>query len=58
MALPIGATPVLEGEEATKLIALIHKESKMPARLTPTPKLAKAHELIKEYARDEQKLVR
>ncbi|MBA7610813.1 hypothetical protein ES703_18027 [subsurface metagenome] len=57
MALPIGSTPVLKGEEATKFIAMIHEDAKIPAKLTPTPKLEKARKLIKEYARDEQKLV-
>ena len=58
MALPIGSTPVLKGEEATKFIAMIHENAKTLASPTPTPKLAKARKLIREYARDEQKLVR
>ena len=57
MALPIGSTPVLKGEEATKFIAMIHKDAQKPAELTPTPKLAKAREIIKEHVKNDQKCV-
>jgi hypothetical protein len=58
MALPIGSTPVLSGKEATKFMARVHKDSTVPARPTPTPKLARARELIKAYAGDGHKQVR
>ena len=58
MALPIGATPVLKGEEATRFIAMIHEDAKTLVKPTPTPKLKKARQLIRKYAKDEQNLVR
>ena len=50
MALPIGATPVLTGKEAADFIVKLHKDVHKPVSLTPTPKLDKACELIKEHA--------
>lgn len=57
MALPIGATPVLIGREATEFIITIQKEAKRPARPTPTPKLDEACELIKKYAEYRKKRI-
>lgn len=57
MALPIAATPVLTGREAAEFIITIHKEAKRPARLTPTPKLDEACELIKKYAEYRKKRI-
>ncbi len=55
MAQPIGATPVLQGKEAAKFLAMIHAEVQKPVGLTPTPKLAKAQELIKKHGEHRQK---
>ncbi len=55
MAQPIGVTPVLTGKEATKFIIMIHEEVQKPVGLTPTPKLAKAQELIKKHGGHRQK---
>ena len=58
MAQPIGATPVLQGKEAAKFLAMIHAEAQKPVGLTPTPKLAKAQGLIKKHGERRQKRVR
>ncbi len=58
MAQPIGATPVLTGKEAAKFITMLHEDASKPVCLTPTPKLAKAHELIKKYGKHGKKRVR
>ena len=58
MSQPIGATPVLKGKEAVEFLAKLHADEKKPVRLTPTPKLDKAHELAKQYAEQRQKHVR
>lgn len=58
MALPIAATPVLTGREAAEFITVLQKEAKRPARLTPTPKLEEACELIKRHAKQRQKRIR
>jgi len=50
MALPIAATPVLEGEAAKIFFAKIESNLKRPSRLIDTPNLGKAKELIREYA--------
>ena len=58
MAQPIGATPILEGEEAAAFIAKLHKNAAKPVGLIPTPKLEKARELIKKHSEHGQKRVR
>jgi hypothetical protein len=58
MARPIGATPVLSGEEAVHFLTMLHEDSKKPVGLTPTPKLNKAHELVKKYGENRQKHLR
>lgn len=58
MALPIAATPVLTGKEAAEFLAALHRDAKKSVRLTPTPKLAKAHALIKKSGEHGQKRVR
>ena len=57
MALPIAATPVLSGKEATEFITTIHKDAQNPAHLTPTPNLKKARALIKWHAEHRQKRI-
>jgi hypothetical protein len=58
MARPIGATPVLTGEEALKFIIKINEDAKKPVGLTPTPKLEKAKELIKQFNENGKKHIR
>ena len=58
MALPIAATPVLTGKEAAKFLTALHQDEQKPIRLTPTPKLDEACELIKKYAERGQKHIR
>jgi len=49
MALPIAATPVLKGREASDFLRRIESDLQKPLNYTPTPKLGKAKELVKEY---------
>ncbi len=49
MALPIAATPVLEGREASDFLHRIEKDLQKPSNYTPTPKLGKVKEVIKLY---------
>jgi len=49
MAKPISATPVLRGEEAKRFLEEVHRNLDNRVRLTPTPKLDKACELIKKH---------
>jgi hypothetical protein len=49
MALPIAATPVLEGKDASDFLRRIESDLKKPLKYTPTPKLGKARELVKKY---------
>ena len=58
MAQPIGSTPVLTGKEATRFLAKICTEEKKSIGPTPTPKLAKVQELIRENGERRQKHVR
>lgn len=58
MAQPIGATPILRGEEAATFITKLHKNAKKPVGLVATPKLEKARELIKKHSEHGQKRVR
>ncbi len=58
MAQPIGVTPVLTGKEATRFIAKIRAEERKSVGPTPTPKLAKVQELIKEHGERRPKHVR
>jgi hypothetical protein len=39
MAAPIGATPILEGKEATEWCEKVEKEQDQKLSLVPTPKL-------------------
>lgn len=55
MALPIAATPVLEGREARDFLLVIEKDLKKPARAVATPKLEQAKVLIKKYAAERKK---
>ena len=55
MAQPIGVTPVLTGREATRFMAKISAEERKPVGPTPTPKLAKVQELIREHGERIQK---
>ncbi|NOX25697.1 MAG: hypothetical protein GXP59_06220 [Deltaproteobacteria bacterium] len=50
MALPIAATPVLKGREASDFLRQIEKDLQKPLTYTPTPKLGQAKKLIKKYA--------
>ena len=58
MAQPIGPTPVLTGKEATRFLTKIRTEEGNPVGPTPTPKLAKVQELIREHGERRQKHVR
>lgn len=58
MAQPIGVTPVLTGREATRFIVKIRADERKPVGPTPTPKLAKVQELIKEHGERRSKHVR
>jgi len=49
MSIPIGATPVLTGKEATRFIKLVIESEKHPVKFVATPKLEKARARIKEY---------
>lgn len=50
MALPIGATPVLRGEEAVRFIVRVHRNANKPVSIVPTPKLGQASKLIQANA--------
>lgn len=50
MALPIAATPILEGKEAANFLNKIKADLKKPVTYKPTPKLGQVKELIKTYA--------
>ena len=58
MALPIGATPVLNGKEAAEFLAMLHKDAQEPTSLTPTPKLEEACKLIEKHGEHQQKRIR
>lgn len=58
MAQPIGTTPVLKGRAATRFLTKIRAEEGKSLGPTPTPKLAKARELIREHGGHKQKHVR
>lgn len=49
MALPIAATPVLKGRDASNFLHRIESDLKKPLKYTPTPKLGQAKELVKKY---------
>ena len=51
MALPIAATPVLEGKDAKQFLDTIKNDLETPVALTATPKLEQARELIRDYDR-------
>lgn len=51
MALPIGNTPILYGQEAEKFTKKIEEDLKKPVGLTPTPKLKDARKRIAKHAR-------
>ena len=53
MSLPIGVTPVLTGKEARRFLAKILAEEHNLVRPVPTPKLAEAERLIREYGNKE-----
>ena len=55
MALPVGETPVLEGEAAARFIKELHSNADKPVRAISTPALNKAHKSIKEYAKSREK---
>ena len=55
MAIPIGETPVLSGKKAAKFLAMVEADARVPATLTPTPKLAQAYKLIQRHAKSQQK---
>ena len=57
MAKPIAATPVLKGRQAMAFMAMIHKDAENPVGRIPTPKLAEAQELIKQYSEHGKKHV-
>jgi len=50
MALPIAATPVLEGQDAKQFLETIARDLQTPVTLAATPKLEKAAQRIREYA--------
>ena len=55
MALPIAATPILEGKEAIRFLGQIQSDLKKPVDYKPTPKLGKARKLIQLYAAKQQR---
>lgn len=57
MAQPIGATPILKGKDAQRFLTKIRANENVPAGRTPTPKLEKALELIREHGERRQKHV-
>jgi hypothetical protein len=58
MARPIGDTPILKGKDASRFLSMVRDADKNPVGLTPTPKLAKAHELVKKYSEHDAKHIR
>ncbi len=58
MARPIGVTPVLTGNDARRFLSRIQAEEQKRVGPTPTPKLAKAEELIREHGEQKSKRVR
>jgi hypothetical protein len=58
MAKPIGASPVLTGEDAVKFLAKLHADAQTTVGPTPTPNLYKVRELVIQHAQRQQKHVR
>ncbi len=50
MALPVAATPILKGKDASDFLHRIERDLQKPLKYTPTPKLKHAKELVKKYA--------
>ncbi len=50
MALPIAPTPILRGKDAQRFVLTVANDLKRPASYVPTPKLAEAERLVREYA--------
>jgi hypothetical protein len=57
MARPIAPTPVLTGKEAARFLTSIRESANKTVTYAPTPKLAKAYEIVKKDA-DNKKHVR
>lgn len=55
MAKPIGATPVLTGQEAISFLIQMDKLSREPVGPIPTPRLSEAEKLIERSAKRQQK---
>lgn len=55
MALAIAPTPTLYGKDAERFTKKVEEDLKKPVRPTPTPKLAKARRLVREYAAKHKK---
>jgi hypothetical protein len=55
MARQIAATPILSGREASRFLCALYKNESKKVEPTPTPKLAKARELIKQHSKGDAK---
>jgi hypothetical protein len=55
MAVPIGSTPSLTGEDSTKWWKRVQKEQNEKVSLVPTPKLEKLRQKILATAKKEKK---
>lgn len=55
MALPIAATPVLEGKAAESFFNTVREDLKTPSYIIPTPKLDQAMALIRKHAEQRKK---
>lgn len=53
MSIPIGATPVLKGKDATRFLAQMRANENKKVGLVPTPRLYKAVKLLKKYKEDD-----
>ncbi len=47
MAMPIGATPVLKGNDAKRFARIVADGLKKPVGLTPTPKIDRLKNMIR-----------
>ena len=55
MALPVAATPILKGKEASNFLRKIESDLKKPLKFIPTPKLDQAKKLVKQYVAKRKK---
>ena len=55
MALPVAATPILKGKDASNFLHKIENDLKKPLKYTSTPKLDQAKKLVRKYVAKRKK---